>query len=95
MNRIIQVAEERGEFIYLEDGYLYYAPDGIGAISAQQLRILADELDRRNKNWDDQINEYFRTGPRSETSSRVDGGQTYREDGFGISTTPINGSSDP
>lgn len=58
-NRIIQIAEERGEFLYLEDGFLYYAPNGGGAISAHQLRILADELDRRNKDWEEQINKYF------------------------------------
>lgn len=62
-NRIIQVAEERGEFLYLEDGYLYYAPNGSGAISAHDLRTLADELDRRNKKWSDEIDEYFRSNP--------------------------------
>ena len=60
MADIIKMADELGEFIYLEDGFLYYDPKSSGAISAHQLRTIADELDRRNKNWSDQIDEYFR-----------------------------------
>lgn len=67
MSRIVQIADERGEFVYLEDGFLYYAPEATGGcIAAHELRALADELDRRNKAWEDQINEYFRNQQRSE-----------------------------
>lgn len=44
------------DFQHLEDGYLYYWPGQIrGAISAQILRLLADELDRNNAAWDAQV----------------------------------------
>lgn len=37
----------------LEDGYVYWGSNGTsGALSAWQLRALADELDKRNKEWD-------------------------------------------
>lgn len=60
MSRIIQLADERGEFVYLEDGFLYYEPKGFGVISAHNLRELADELDKRNAKWQEEIDEYFR-----------------------------------
>lgn len=63
VSRIIELADERGEFVYLEDGFLYYEPKGAGVISAHDLRQLADELDKRNKKWEEEINEYFRTRP--------------------------------
>ncbi len=81
MSRIIQVADERGEFVYLEDGFLYYEPKGAGVLTAHELRTIADELDRRNKDWDDQINEYFSNRPGSEAVSGMDGGQTCGENG--------------
>lgn len=56
IKRLITLAEERGEFLQLEDGYLYYAPSlGNGALSPWMLRAIADELDRRNAPWDEQI----------------------------------------
>lgn len=62
--RIIAMTDERKEFIHLEDGYLYFAPDGShGALSPWALRALADELDRRNAPWDAQIEQYFSTQP--------------------------------
>lgn len=59
MKTIVSVAEESGEFVTLEDGFVYYWPKGVGAIPAYQLRQLADELDKRNAEWEKQINEYF------------------------------------
>ncbi len=48
------------DFIPLEDGYYYYWPhSGKGAFSADNLRAIADELDRKNKPWDDQVQAYF------------------------------------
>ena len=93
MNRIIQVADERGEFVYLEDGFLYYEPKGAGVISAHHLRTLADELDKRNKKWSEEIDEYFRNQQRSDSGSGVDGGQACGEDDFGDSATPVHRSS--
>lgn len=63
MGDIIKKIDERGEFVYLEDGFLYYAPEATGGcISAHELRTIADELDKRNKAWEEQIDEYFRSG---------------------------------
>lgn len=55
--RIIQIADERGEFVRLEDGYLYWWPskDASGALSEDMLRALADELERRNADWHAEI----------------------------------------
>lgn len=40
----------------LEDGFQYYFLAGLhGALSANDLRIIADELDRRNATWQKQI----------------------------------------
>jgi hypothetical protein len=75
MGDIIKAAEENAEFIQLEDGFWCYWPKGIGAISEYELLLLHQELVKRNKKWNEDINEYFRTGPGSEASSRVDGGQ--------------------
>jgi hypothetical protein len=50
--RIIEVAEK--DFVTDVDGYLYFwAPQGGGGWASYALRIIADELDRRNKPWDD------------------------------------------
>jgi hypothetical protein len=43
----------------LEDGYKYYWVKGKGALSASQLRAIADMLDELNKDWNDKVNEYF------------------------------------
>ena len=41
---------------YLEDGYQYFfANKDRGALSANALRVIADELDRRNFLWDKQV----------------------------------------
>jgi hypothetical protein len=95
MSSIVEKAEAADEFVMLEDGFWYYWPKGVGAISEYYLFLLFQELTRRNKKWKDDIDEYFRTGPGSETSSGMDGRQTCSEDDFGISTTSVNGSSDP
>lgn len=57
--RVIEVADNRREFVQDVDGYVYWWPDGStnGHLAACHLRILADELDRRNKPWDDYITE--------------------------------------
>lgn len=57
--RIIEIADQRNEFVYLEDGFLYYEPKGSGCISAHELRMLADELDKRNKPYQDELEDYF------------------------------------
>jgi hypothetical protein len=38
------------------DGYFYYwPPDDNSCINAHMLRVIADELDRRNKEWNAQV----------------------------------------
>jgi len=60
MNRIIQKIDEAGEWLTLDDGFLYFDPrPACGALSAANLREIADELDRRNAEWAKQIDEYF------------------------------------
>jgi len=49
------------EIVTLEDGFKYYWPAGSGALSAHNLREMADYLDELNKDWDTQLNEYFNT----------------------------------
>ena len=60
MGDIIKAAEENAEFIQLEDGFWYYWPKGIGAISEHELLLLHQELVRRNKKWNEDIDEHFR-----------------------------------
>lgn len=59
--RVVRMAEQKGEFVILEDGFVYFWPDGshCGAISSWQLRVLADEIDRRNDPIQELISDYF------------------------------------
>lgn len=54
---IIETHERDGDFVMLEDGFVYFWAGG--AINSSALRILADELDRRNEAWNQQILAYF------------------------------------
>ena len=94
MKDIIKKIDKRGEFVYLEDGFLYYAPEGKGCISAHELRTIADELDKRNKAWEEQIDEYFRSGFGSNQIGSDDGRQACSEDDFGDSPASLNRTSD-
>ena len=54
--KTINAIGENQELYQSPDGYIYFWPSGEGgAISSEQLRWIADELDRLNKDWDDQI----------------------------------------
>lgn len=57
IQRFINSCEAKGEFISKADGYTYWAPSGYehGILSSHSLRILADELDRRNKDWNETV----------------------------------------
>ena len=50
-NHLLQKAAENGEFHTLEDGFFYYWPSQGGALSAYQLRVLANHLDKLNAPW--------------------------------------------
>lgn len=60
---IIDIADSRKEFVKDVDGYVYYWPAGSthGCMSAHHLRELADELDRRNKEWDAIVSKWVGT----------------------------------
>lgn len=58
--RVLEVIRTRGDIISSEDGFKVYWPlNPVGFLSAEALRIIADELDRLNEPWQKQINEYF------------------------------------
>lgn len=62
---VIRKANEHGDFVELEDGYVHYWPTNDasrGALPAWALRELADELDRRNAAWDAIIQGDHRVG---------------------------------
>lgn len=51
MHRAVERATAMRDFITFEDGYVWYWPSGVGGFNAGELRALADELDRRNAEW--------------------------------------------
>lgn len=55
--KVIATAERRRDFVKLEDGYVYYWPCMSGAFSAWILRVIADELDRLNADWNKMVQE--------------------------------------
>ena len=46
---------QRGEFVTLEDGYVYYWPRAAGALSADELRMISYILDDKNIKWNTQV----------------------------------------
>jgi hypothetical protein len=57
--RIIKMAWDRNDIFPDDSGYYVYDPSAQGYFPAWALRVLADELDRANADWDKQINDYF------------------------------------
>lgn len=53
--RIIESCDKLKEITPLEDGFLYFWVKDRGAMSAWDLRIIADELDKRNEPWWEEI----------------------------------------
>lgn len=54
------IAEASKDFVPDVDGFVYFWPERLnGHLSARQLRIIADELDRRNAPWEKVISDYF------------------------------------
>lgn len=56
-SRLVAMVEQWKEFITLVDGYVYYWPNPqrAGALSACNLRMIAEELDRRNEAWNREV----------------------------------------
>lgn len=50
------------EFSLEVDGYWVWYPRGPGALDSWMLRELADCLDQMNKEWYDQVQDYFNKG---------------------------------
>lgn len=58
--RLIEKVEDAGDFITGDDGFVLFWPtESRGAFYSRHLRIIADELDRRNAAWEAKIAEYF------------------------------------
>lgn len=59
--RCMDISRERGDFVMGDDGYYVFWPKEhtMGALASYHLRWLADELDRINKPWDDQVQAFF------------------------------------
>lgn len=58
--KVIQFAQDHGEFVVVEDGFTVFWPRKInGYLNAHDLRWIADELDRRNSPVYKSIQEYF------------------------------------
>lgn len=57
--RVLDKMEERKEIDAMEDGLYYYFPGTRGCVSSDGLRVIADELDRRNAEYLKGIDKYF------------------------------------
>lgn len=54
--RVIKMIDAENGFVKEVDGYIFYAAKGGGIFSSTILRWIADELDKRNEEWDEQVN---------------------------------------
>ena len=54
-DKVIASCDKYNEIGPLDDGFQYLWIKDRGALSASDLRVIADELDRRNKDWKEQI----------------------------------------
>ena len=61
--KFISLVNRKGDFVADVDGYVYFYSNN-GILSSHHLRWIADELDKRNKEWDNAINEYFKNETR-------------------------------
>jgi hypothetical protein len=64
-NRILDVFAD--DIVVIEDGFRYFFTSR-GAMSAADLRIIADELDRLNSTWDKQLAEELSKYPQCNTT---------------------------
>lgn len=49
---MISISRINDDLVTLEDGYVYYFQRSAGALSAHNLRQIADILDEKNAEWD-------------------------------------------
>lgn len=92
---VIERVDAANEIGPLDDGFLYYFPSGYGGLSAEVLRIIADELDRRNAGWNASIEAYFES-QKGETNvvSEMDVWQEKEGGGTTASTTTLPADGD-
>ena len=60
MSRLLEAVKD--DLLVGDDGYVVFWPAGTGkgAYTSTNLREIADEIDRRNKPWDDQLQKYIK-----------------------------------
>lgn len=58
---VVEQCDKHDEIALLDDGYYYFWIKDRGAMSASELRIISDELDQRNKAWDEQVMQHMAT----------------------------------
>lgn len=59
-DEIIRKSEANGDFVTGDDGFVVFWPEGqCGGFEAWHLRVIADELDRRNASWQAEISSFF------------------------------------
>lgn len=57
---VIKTIDNNDEFVREVDGYIYYNPTKTtGFLSSHELRWIADELDLRNKPWNEVTDSFF------------------------------------
>lgn len=80
--RVIRQADENGEFVTGADGFVVYWPEGQkGAMEAWYLRHIADELDARNRAWQEEIDVALRPCSKPLGSSGMICGLNQNHDG--------------
>lgn len=74
--KLIEVIDQNKDIIAGDDGFYIFWPTRIssGALTAQDLRIIADELDRRNAPWQSQLEKYFEETPNPNDQHTQEGG---------------------
>lgn len=55
MIRDTLITEIQSELVALDDGLFYFWPTKKGALSSDELRAIADELDKKNKEWKEKL----------------------------------------
>lgn len=67
--KLIEMCDQWEMFSPGDDGFIYWWPSDLsGYITPQQLRWIADELDKRNEPWKQDIEAYFNGRTDQETS---------------------------
>ena len=59
VKRILERANTEGDIVRGDDGYYVYWPRRTGAYPSYHLRALADELDRLNEPYQNDLDAYF------------------------------------